>query len=225
MRSLVRLAGWLIGILLIPGVLASLAGAIGLVTGISLVMLAMLWVWLWLPRTAHSSFEAGNFKRARRRYGIVQLLTRSTDRARAALLSRIGCAIAARDLDGADRLLAGVDAGVLDAQERAVWLNNRACVVLGRSGDARAALALVDEATMLRPDVPALQHTRGMALIAVGRIDDAIAVLDKMRAAGELSSRLEADRCRELALAWAKKGEAAYSDDYRMRADALSPRI
>ena len=56
------------------------------------------------------------------------------------------------------------------------------------------------------------------ALLAVGRIDDAIAVLDAMRVGGELSPRLEADRCRELAHAWERKGEAAYADDYRDRA-------
>jgi predicted Zn-dependent protease len=102
-----------------------------------------------------------------------------------------------------------------------VWLNNRACAALAAGGDAHAALALVEEASALRPDVPALQHTRGMALLAVGRIDDAIAVLDGMRAGGELPPRLESERCRDLAKAWAAKGEAAYADDYRMRAEAL----
>jgi predicted Zn-dependent protease len=95
---------------------------------------------------------------------------------------------------------------------------------LARGSDPHAALALVDEASALRPDVPALQHTRGMALLAVGRVDDAIAVLDGMRAAGDLGPRLEADRCRELALAWTKKGETAYAEDYRLRADALTAR-
>jgi hypothetical protein len=74
----------------------------------------------------------------------------------------------------------------------------------------------------LRPDVPALQHTRAMALIAVGRIDDAIGILDGMRTGGELPARLEADRCRELSRAWAQKGETAYAEDYRQRAEAFS---
>ena len=39
-----------------------------------------------------------------------------------------------------------------------------------------------------------------------------------MRAGGELSARLEAARCRELAVAWDQKGEGAYADDYRARA-------
>jgi hypothetical protein len=43
-----------------------------------------------------------------------------------------------------------------------------------------------------------------------------------MRGGGQLSPRLEAERCRELARAWTQKGEAAYADDYRLRADALA---
>jgi hypothetical protein len=62
-----------------------------------------------------------------------------------------------------------------------------------------------------------------MALLAVGRIDDAIAVLDQMRAGGELATQLEAERCRDLARAWTQKGEPAYAEDYRLRAEALSP--
>ena len=103
-----------------------------------------------------------------------------------------------------------------------MWLNNRACLALA-GGDPVTALALADEATALRPDVPALQHTRGMALLAVGRIDDAISVLDQMRAGGDLAPRLEAERCRDLARAWTQKGEAAYAEDYRLRAEALAP--
>jgi hypothetical protein len=59
-----------------------------------------------------------------------------------------------------------------------------------------------------------------MALLAVGRVDDAIAVLDGMRSGGELPPRLEADRCRDLARAWTQKGETAYAEDYRQRAAA-----
>jgi predicted Zn-dependent protease len=190
--------------------------------GVGVVALAILWVWLWLPRSAHGAFAAGAFGKAARRYRMLGRLTRSAERERAALLSRIGCAIAADDLDDAQRLIANVEVAALDAQERAVLLNNRACIALARGGDAHAALALVDEASALRPDVPALQHTRGMALLAVGRVDDAIAVLDGMRAAGELAPRLEAERCRELAQAWTRKGETAYAEDYRLRADALT---
>jgi predicted Zn-dependent protease len=148
-------------------------------------------------------------------------VTRSAERERAARLSRIGCHVAAGEHDAATRLLAGVDDKALDAQERAVWLNNRACIALAQA-DAHAGLALADEATALRPDVPALQHTRGSALLAVGRIDDAIAVLDQMRHGGDLGPRLEAERCADLARAWTQKGEPAYAEDYRLRADVLA---
>jgi predicted Zn-dependent protease len=223
-RYVARILGWLVAIIVLPIVLASILGNFGLLVGIAADLLAILWVWLWLPRSAHGAFAGGHFANATRRYRILGAVTRSAERERAALLSRIGCAIAAGELDRADRLLGAIDAASLDAQERAVWLNNRACVVLARGSDPHAALALIDEASALRPDVPALQHTRGMALLAVGRVDDAIAVLDGMRAAGDLGPRLEADRCRELALAWTKKGETAYADDYRLRADALTAR-
>ncbi len=222
MRYAVRIVGWLVAIVVVPGILASLLGNFGLLFGVIVDLVAVLWVWLWLPRSAHAVFGAGRFGNAARRYRILGSLTRSAERERAARLSRIGCAIAIGKLELADQLLGVVDAATLDAQERAVWLNNRACIVLARGSDPHAALALADEASALRPDIAALQHTRGMALVAVGRVDDAIAVLDGMRAAGDLGARLEADRCRELAVAWTKKGEAAYAEDYRLRADALT---
>ncbi|MBA3457528.1 MAG: tetratricopeptide repeat protein, partial [Deltaproteobacteria bacterium] len=115
-------------------------------------------------------------------------------------------------------ILEDLDVTSLEHAERVVWLNNRACALLDAGGDAAGALAFVDEAIGLRPDVPAIQHTRARALLAVGRIDDAIAVLDSMRVGGELSPRLEAERCKDLATAWETKGQAEYADDYRDRA-------
>jgi predicted Zn-dependent protease len=220
-RHALRIVAWVVGLVALPVVLAAALAQIGLVFALALDVVAVLWAWLWLARSAHGMFETGRFRNAARRYRILAAVTRSAERERAALLSRVGCHVAAGELEVADRLLATVDANALDAQERAVWLNNRACAVLARGGDPHAALALVDEATALRPDVPALQHTRGTALLAVGRIDDAIAVLDGMRAGGELAPRLEAERCKELALAWTRKGESAYAEDYQLRADAL----
>ena len=222
LRFWARILAWIAFLAVLPVALGSLGGQIGMLVALALDLVAVLWCWLWLPRSAHAMFETGRFANAVRRYRLIGALTRSASRERAALLSRIGCHIAAAELDQADRLLAALEGAHLDAQERAVWLNNRACAVLARGSDPHAALALSEEASALRPDVPALQHTRGMALLAVGRIDDAIAILDGMRAAGELSPRLEAERCRELAAAWTAKSEPAYADDYRMRAAALA---
>lgn len=222
MRFLVRIACILAALPVLPVAGTALFGRMGAVAGVVLSLLWLLYLWLWLPRLAHSAFEAGKISTALRRYLWLQRLAPSAVRERAALLSRAGCLVAANRLDAASQLLGSVDAESLGTAERAAWLNNRACVQLANGGDVHAALVFADEAGALRPDVPALQHTRAMALIGVGRVDEAITVLDAMRAAGELSPRLEADRCRELARAWTTKGETAYADDYRMRAEAFS---
>jgi predicted Zn-dependent protease len=221
-RYAVRLSLWLALAIALPVALGLAAGRLGAVAGAGASVLGLLYAWLWLPRAAHAAFEAGRFARAARRYRTLELIAPGARRARAALLSRAGCEVARGELAAAERLLARLDAATLDAAERAVWLNNRACAALAAERDPHAALALVDEASALRPDVPAVQHTRGMALLAVGRVDDAIAVLDGMRAGGELPARLEAERCRDLARAWELKGHAAYAEDYRLRAEGLA---
>jgi predicted Zn-dependent protease len=199
-----------------------IAGRLGGLIGAALGGGLAFWAWLILPRTAHAAFEAGRYPLASRRYRVLGALAGSQRRARASLLSRAACRVAVGDVVAAEALLADLDIQSLEVAERAVWLNNRACAQLAGGGDPIAALAFVDEAAALRPDVPSVQHTRGRALLESGRVDDAIAVLDHMRAGGELPPRLEAERCRDLAKAWAQKGQAAYADDYRQRADAMS---
>ena len=193
-------------------------GPVWIAVGAGSAAVATVWLLLGLPRSAHAAFEAGRFDRAGRRYRVIATFAFTRTRERAALLSRAGCEVAGGHLAEADEMLATIDATELDTAERVVWLNNRACAALDAGPDARQALALVDEAIALRPDVPAIQHTRAKALLAVGRVDDAIAVLDSMRSGGELTPQLEAQRCRDLAKAWDTKGEAAYADDYRERA-------
>jgi predicted Zn-dependent protease len=211
-----RLAGWIAGAIAVPVTLAVAAGHLGLVTGLALDVAAIVAVWLWLPRAAHAAFVAGKHGRATRRYAVLSATAITDRRMRAAALSRAACAIVL----GRGGELA-LDPATLDDTERTVWLNNRACALLAADGPAAEALALADEAAGLRPDVPAVQHTRGLALLALGRLDDAIAVLDGMRAGGELPPYLEALRCRELARAWTRKGELAYAEDYTTRAAQL----
>jgi predicted Zn-dependent protease len=220
-RFVARILGVVVVGAALPFLFGNLAGRFGAFAGVGLAVLGLLWLWLWLPRSAHDAFESGKYIAAARRYRLLGALATNAARERAALLSRSGCQAATGDVQGADSLLDQLDTSTLSPAERAVWLNNRACARL-TANEPQTALELVDEASALRPDVPALQHTRGMALLAVGRVDDAIAVLDGMRAGGELPSHLEAERCRDLAKAWAQKGETAYADDYRMRAAALA---
>lgn len=213
-----QLVGWIVGATLAVALLGAALGPAWIAVGVACAVVATLWVLLWLPRSAHAAFEAARYARAIRRYRLIGALAFTRRRARAAQLSRAACHLATGKPAEAEPLLAAIDPAQLDTSERVVWLNNRACALLDRASDPAEALALVEEATGLRPDVPAVQHTRGRALLAVGRIDDAIAVLDAMRLGGELPPWLEAERCRELAAAWERKGQDAYAADYRDRA-------
>lgn len=216
-----RILGCAFVAILLPFVGGAIAGRAGALTGAGVGVLFVLWVWLWLPRMAHDAFESGKFKRALRRYRMLGILATSRSRERGARLSRAGCYVAMGDVARADALLERIDRAALSPAEQAVWLNNRACARLA-ANESAAALRLADEASALRPDVPALQHTRGLALLALGRIDDAIAVFDGMRAGGELPKFLEAERCRDLAKAWSQKGQTAYAEDYQLRANTLA---
>ena len=220
-RHLLRLGAWLAagGVVVTAGLAE---GPIPALVASTVVIIAILYAAFWLPRSANRAFARGRYRPAARRYRLLGICALGARRERAALLSRVGCLVAEHRIEAAERLAATVDAAALDAAERAVWLNNRACLALAAGGDPAAALALAEEAAGLRPDVPAIQHTRGMALLAVGRVDEAITVLDGMRTVGELPGPLEADRCRDLARAWEAKGQGAYADDYRNRAAMLA---
>jgi pentatricopeptide repeat protein len=217
-RHIARLIAWALGCVALPVALRSTFGRGFGVLGVALAILATIGLLVVLPRMAHSAFEAAMYKRSARRYRVISAFAFTATRERAARLSRAGCDIASGNHARASQALASIDGAQLDTAERVVWLNNRAFVMLETGGDATAALALVDEAVELRPDVPAIQHTRARALFAVGRTDDAIGVYESMRSAGELPAHLEAERCRDLAIAWEKKGQVDYAADYRERA-------
>ena len=162
-------------------------------------------------RRAHQHAKA-----ARRCTRLLGALAWNPVRERAAILHPVaGCLVAdGRDDAAAKTLHAGLDAASLAPAERAVWLNNRACAALER--DPHGALALVEEALKLRPDVAAIQHTRGQALLATGRTDDAIAVLDAVRSRQRRPPRT---RCA------APRGRCAIAATSRARvgAEARSP--
>jgi predicted Zn-dependent protease len=218
LRHVARLAAWGAGCAGLPALLGAVLGRPWILSGVAAAVAGTVWLLLWLPRAAHAAFEADHHGPAARRYRAIAALAFTPARERAALLSRAGCEVATGRFAAAERILAGFDPGALASAERVTWLNNRACVALETGGDPRAALDLVEQAVALRPDVPAVQHTRATALIALGRIDDAIGVLEAMRAGGELAPALEAMRCRELARAWDQKGQPDYAADYRDRA-------
>ncbi len=213
-----HLVGWTVGCAVAPIVLRSMFGRGWGVIGVGCALLATAWVLIVLPRSAHRNFERARFKSAARSYRLIGAFSFTASRERAALLSRAGCAIASGQPAAAEATLAAIDPATLDVAERVVWLNNRACVALDGGKDPADALLLVEEAVGLRPDLPAIQHTRARALLAIGRVDEAITVLEAMRSGGELSVHLEFERCRDLALAWEHKGQVDYAADYRERA-------
>ena len=122
-------------------------------------------------------------------------------------------------------MLADIDTGVLGESARAAWLNNRAYALARSGGDGAQALADIEEAIALRPDLSGFRHTRGLALLAIGRIDDAIRELDAvwLKGAGQTSPLLESERCYDLGLAWHKKGERDYAADYFDRSRRAAP--
>jgi tetratricopeptide (TPR) repeat protein len=181
---------------------------------------------VWLPRAAHRAFVRGQLSRSALLYRLLRMtLVRRADRL-AVDVSLSACELARQEFARALEHLARIDDALLDEAARCAWLNNRAYALARAAGDATAALAAADEAIALRPDVPGFRHTRGVALLALGRTDDAIGELNAVwEAAAEpdAGSVLEAERCFDLGMAWQRKGERDYAVDYFERAQRAAP--
>jgi len=107
---------------------------------------------------------------------------------------------------------------------RAAWLNNRAyAIARGGSADAADPLTLAEEALAVRPGAPGFLHTRGLALLAADRVDEAIRAFEAVWDSGDLDPLLESERCHDLATAWDRKGHGEYASDYRLRAVRAAP--
>jgi tetratricopeptide (TPR) repeat protein len=171
-----------------------------------------------LPSAAHAAFARGAFAEAARRYRLIALTAWFAPRRLHAELSLAAVALAAGELERAERILEGFDGARLEHSARAVWLNNRAYARLRQGTRLEEAWQLSTAAMALRPDVPGIRHTHGLALLLRGQIDAAIATLDELHRMSELPPALEAERCADLARAWSDKGEAAYAAEYRGRA-------
>ena len=179
-----------------------------------------------LPRAAHRAFRRGAFSRAALLYALLARV-RLDGAARAALrLSSAGCLLGReRHRDGL-ALLARIDPAALGDSARAAWHNNRAYALARSGGDPAQALIDSDSAVALRPDLPGFRHTRGLALLALDRVDEAIRELDAVwnRGAGEdTPPLLEAERCYDMGLAWARKGEREHAADYFERSLRAAP--
>jgi tetratricopeptide (TPR) repeat protein len=197
---------------------ALIAGAVlfGLV-GLALVI---------LPRAAHRAFRRGAFARAALLYRLLSWL-RLDGAARAALrLSTAACMLGRERHPDGLALLARIDPEGLGESARAAWHNNRAYALARSGGDPAQALIDSDAAVALRPDLPGFRHTRGLALLALDRVDEAIRELDAVwqRAGGDdTPPLLEAERCYDMGLAWIRKGEREHAADYFERSLRAAP--
>ena len=193
---------------------------------VAMCLLSVGTLWLWLPRAAHRRFVRGSYRRSALYYAILRL-ARFEPLTRGAIdVSLAACALAGEDWDRALAILDGVPISSLDGSARAAWLNNRAYALVRSGKDIPGALEYSEEAIELRPDVAGFRHTRGLALLEIGRVDEAISELDALWS--ELSqddrrSFLEAERCYDLGMAWRHKGEGDYARDYFERAQRAAP--
>jgi tetratricopeptide (TPR) repeat protein len=219
----------LVHVILVALALAALAvGLHGAFGGPLVAWAAGVWLsWyvscaILLPRLAHAAFRSGATGKARTRYRMLALVSPSARDA--ARVSIAGCHLIDRQWGRAQEALNAIDGARLTPLLRAAWLNNRAySIARGGLGDPGEPLALVDEALALRPGVPGFLHTRGLALLAAGRVDDAIRVFEAVWESGEIDPALEAERCHDLAAAWERKGHSDYAADYRLRAVRAAP--
>lgn len=187
-----------------------------------LVLLGILFV--MLPRAAHRAFEQGRFERARILYTIVRATVVDRDARGAIDVSLGGCWLARGDWDGALAHLGRIQPEQLAVSARAALWNNRAYAHARGLKDGPAALKAIDEAIRLRPDVAGFRHTRGLALLHMGRLEEAIAELEAVwQVTGEEEPLLEAERCFDLGVAWMQKGEREYARDYFRRARMIAP--
>jgi tetratricopeptide (TPR) repeat protein len=214
---------------LVLGAIVFVAGQAGRAAGFAAAAAALAFVgivFLVIPRMAHRAFERGDHRRAAVLYRILRVFVVEPASRGALDVSLAGCLLARGDWDGALGALGRVDTAQLNLSARAAWYNNRAYACARGDRDRAAALELVDEAVKLRPDVPGFRHTRGVVLLELGRIDDAIRELDGVwaRLAGEEAPPLlEAERCYDLGVAWSRKGEREYARDYFARAQTVAP--
>lgn len=196
--------------------LAALAGVFAL----------LVVVYVVLPRLAHQAFESGRHDRAELFYGLVRLALADRASRSAVDVSLAGCLLAREDWRGALARLDRVDPAALGPSARAAWHNNRAYANARGRLDLDGALRDVDEAMRLRPDVAGFRHTRGIVLLALDRVDEAIRELDAVWSRmeeGEAAALLEAERCYDLGVAWLAKGEREYAADYLNRARTIAP--
>jgi predicted Zn-dependent protease len=176
-------------------------------------------------RRVLSDFRQGRYGAARR--GTRMLLRFAwRPRSRATLqLHLAACHLADGRYEEGRRALEAVDRELLGGGVRGIWENNHAYYLLCTGHDPREALAECDRAAAQDPGNPAFRSTRGIALLAIGYVEDAIAELQAAIDAGVRiqGSAAMAENYYHLARAWEAQGEIAYARDHYLKSVNTAP--
>jgi tetratricopeptide (TPR) repeat protein len=208
--------------------LAAHVGRAAALVTLGAVLLSLGGVLVWMPRAAHRAFRRGDVARAEFLYRVLRFTIFDPDARASVFISLAACALARERHELALEVLRRVQVSDLSEAARAAWFNNQAYALARSEADPSQALESAERALMLRPQVAGFRHTRGIALIGLGRLDEAIRELDavwteKDQGADEPPPLFEAERCYDLGVAWRRKGEAEYARDYFERAQRAAP--
>ncbi len=172
--------------------------------------------------SATSALARGDSTRARRLYRLLWVTSWGA--------VRQACALSLAACDAADEVyekcLERLDSiEVLDSEEslQAVAYNLRAYCYARLGCRLDEALRLAQKCMDLRSQVQGFQHTRGLALLELGRYEEAIFDLEAAWSGGKGAEFFESERCFDLGRLWALRGHGEYAVDYHARALRACP--
>lgn len=191
-----------------------------------LVTLALAWMWRQvrkiMARVATAALKRGASVRARRIYRILKITSLERLQRQSCRLSLAACDAADGRYSVARGSLAAIE-GPREGALLAVALNLEAYCLARERRELDRALALIQEALALRPEVPGFKHTRGLVLLELGRWDESTRDLDATWYQLEGNHLLEAERCFDLGRLWSAQGQEDYASDYFSRAERQNP--
>ncbi len=135
------------------------------------------------------------------------------------------CSLANGQYEEGGHLLQEVERERLGEGLQGIWENNHAYYLLCTDGDPAEALLEADRAAAQQPGNPAFRSTRGIALLALGHVDDSIAELQAAIDAGLKAQgpAAMAENYYHLARAWEARGEVAYARDHYLKSVNIGP--
>lgn len=172
-----------------------------------------------------ADFRGGDFQDALKGTRWLRSVTRRR-RSRAALdLNLAACQLAMGRHEEGGETLASIPRADLPETLLPILYNNQAYHLLLSGRDPEEALALADRAALDGPQNPAFRSTRGIAHLAMGQVEDAIAELQTAIDAGLKAQGPAAmsENYFHLARAWEARGEPAYARDHFLKSLNICP--